>query len=389
MSRSTQYVANLYQRKVLRLPNVTPPDTAPGEPRWLFFYAIAAFIYRVFIILAIISILIDQYFFFGVIMAIWAFVLMVVKPIYKGLEYLFRSNQLRGYRSKALLHTSALFLALFALLAVPVPFSVISEGVIWVDRQAWVRNQTAGFVKEFDVPIQAAVKKGQRIAQLSNQDLTSQLVRLRLSLDELFAQYDALKQVDRVQASLIQKQIQTLKTRLTQFEIKKKELEIQSKFNGQFVRVVHGDMTDKFLPKGSLLGFVADEGQTIFRVVIQQADIGLVRNELKRIEVRFTDDIHRVVEADIFREIPSASQTLPSLALASEGGGSIVLDPASDPSAGPSTFQSFFQVDLKTKDAIESVRFGGRVYAKFVLRNRSLFEQMYRPLKQTFLSKIV
>jgi len=89
------------------------------------------------------------------------------------------------------------------------------------------------------------------------------------------------------------------------------------------------------------------------------------------------------------REIPSASQTLPSLALSSEGGGSIVLDPTSGESADPSSFQSFFQVDLKIKEQFGSIRYGGRGYAKFAFKNRSLLEQIYRPLKQTFLSKLV
>ncbi|MGH1427406.1 MAG: peptidase M50 [Arenicella sp.] len=388
-SRSTQYVAYLYQKSILRLPNVTAPDTAPGESKWLVFYAIAAFFYRLFIIVAILSILIDQYFFFGVIMAIWAFVLMVVAPVYKGLAYLFQSNRLQGYRSRAILNTGLLIALLAGLFSIPIPFSVISEGVIWVDRQAWVRNQTEGFVQEFDVQVQAPVTTGQRIAQLNNQTFTAQLQRLKLSLDELYAQYDALKQVDRVQANLIQNQIQTLQNRLLEFQARERELTIESQFDGQFIRVTHDDMKDTFLPKGSLLGFVAGDDQTIVRVVIQQADIGLIRNELQRIEVRFADDIQQVVSADILREIPSASQTLPSLALSSEGGGRIVLDPASGASSDPSSFQSFFQIDLKIHEQFESVRYGGRVYAKFAFKKRSLFAQIYRPLKQTFLSKLV
>ena len=388
-SRSTQYLAYLYQKNILRLPNITAPDTAVGEPKWLVFYAVAAFFYRLFIIVAILSILIDQYFFFGVIMAVWAFALMVVTPIYKGLTYLFSNSRLQGYRSKAILNTGILMAFMAILFAIPIPFSVVSEGVIWVDRQAWVRNQTEGFVQEFDVKIQAPVTTGQRIAQLNNQTFTAQLERLRLSLDELYAQYDALKQVDRVQAKLIQNQIRTLQKRLLEFQVRENALTIKSQFDGQFIRTTNDDMKATFLPKGSLLGFVAGDDQTIVRVVIKQADIGLIRNELEKIEVRFADDIKQVISAEILREIPSASQTLPSLALSSEGGGSIVLDPASGASSDPSSFQSFFQIDLKINERFESIRYGGRVYAKFAFKNRSLFEQIYRPIKQTFLSKLV
>lgn len=387
-SRSTQYLSYLYQKKVLKLPNATAPDTAPGEPRWLVFYAIAAFCYRIFIIYAILSILIDQYFFFGVVMAIWAFGIMVVAPVFKGLTFLFKSSRLQGHRTRSIVNTAALLAVILGMFAVPVPFSVISEGVVWVDRQAWVRNQTEGFVNEFDVKIQAPVEQGQRIAGLVNADVTAQLLRLTLNLDELLAQYDAVKQQDRVQAKLIQERIQSTQKRLVEFQQRQAELTINSQFDGQFIRLTHDDMQNKFLPKGSLLGFVADDKQTIVRVVIDQTDIGLVRQDLKKIELRFADDIERVVSAEIVREIPSATQNLPSMALASEGGGNIVLDPASNPNADPSALQSFFQMDLKISDDIRSVRYGGRVYAKFVFSKRSLLQQIYRPIRQTFLSKL-
>ena len=388
-SRANQYIGYLYQKNILRLTDLSPPDISQGEPKWLFNYAVAAFLYRLFIVFAIVTLLLNQYFFFGFIMAVWAGVLMLLMPILKGIRFLFTSRKLKGMRFKALFNTAAFMSFFLIVLTIPVPFSVISEGVIWVDNQAWVRNQTQGFVEEYDIQILESVRQGQPIAKLSNENYSSQLNRLFLNLVELEAQYDAIKLVDRVQAGVIQNQIDTLKSRIVDYTERLENLTVRSQHEGEYFRINEKNIKDTFLQKGSLLGFVSKSDQTIVRVVVKQSDIGLVRNELIDINVRFADDIERIVSADIVREIPSASQTLPSLALSSVGGGSIVLDPAVNSSVEPSSIQSFFQVDLKIIDNIETIRYGGRVFVKFKFNKRSLFQQIYRPIKQTFLSKLV
>ena len=56
-SRSNKYIAYLAQRYLCGVRSARSPANAPGEARWFFFYGIAAFIYRQFIMVAIIMLI--------------------------------------------------------------------------------------------------------------------------------------------------------------------------------------------------------------------------------------------------------------------------------------------------------------------------------------------
>ncbi len=386
-SRSYQYLAHLYQKHVIQLPDSEKYPGDKGEKFWLVFYAISSFLYRILIITVIVWFLVDSFFVFGLLIAFWAVLIMVVLPLRKTIMFLFKNNRLHGYRVRAISITVALLVGILGLISIPIPFSSIAEGVVWVDQQSWVRNKSEGFVKKVNYEQQGVVHAGQAIAVLDNIDFDVQLQRLNLYLKELTAQFEALRLVDRVQAQIVEKQIIATKTQVQDFEDRRNGLIVRSKTKGRFISLTNEDIIGKFLPKGSLLGFVADEDASIVRVVVSQQDIDLVRHNVDHIEIRFADKISKVFVAEIVREIPSATQALPSLALSSEGGGNILLDPSMSQENTPSALRSFFQFDLRVLGDKKPEKYGGRVYVRFSFGYKSIAKQLYRPIRQTFLSK--
>ena len=385
--RAIQYIGYLYQRYIIRLKDLLPPVNEPGERKWLFGYAVSSFAYRLFIIATIVWFLVDQFFIFGILLTLWAVMMMVVLPLWKTIMFLFNSPKLHGHRIRAVIVSVALLVSIGALLSIPIPFSSVAEGVVWVERQAWVRNGAAGFVDTVSVADEGQVDEGDVLISLSNLELEAKKNRLSLYLDELVAQYDAARYVDRVQANIIQQQMENTRSQLQDVEEQVAALTVRSTKAGRYINMRDADIAGTFLPRGSLLGFIADDNAAVVRVVVGQSDIDLVRNNTNKIELRFAENLSEVVEGEIVREIPLASQTLPSLALASQGGGDILLNPLSDPNGDPNAIDAFFQFDIRVPGGVPQDTFGGRVKVRFSFGPAPLALQLYRPIRQTFLSK--
>ena len=87
----------------------------------------------------------------------------------------------------------------------------------------------------------------------------------------------------------------------------------------------------------------------------------------------------------MLRETPSGLNELPTAALSQNGGGHIPVDP--NDAKGLKTLERVFFVDLSLpSDAVPSA-FGGRVYVRFDHMGEPLLSQMYRRLRQLFLSR--
>jgi len=119
------------------------------------------------------------------------------------------------------------------------------------------------------------------------------------------------------------------------------------------------------------------------RVVVPQADVGLVRRNTESVEVRLADDLGTALPATILREVPAAGDRLPSAALGSIGGGKFQVDPQDE--QGTRTIDPVFQFDLTLPPGTEIGNAGGRVYVRFDHGTEPLAQQWYRSLRQLFL----
>ncbi len=85
----------------------------------------------------------------------------------------------------------------------------------------------------------------------------------------------------------------------------------------------------------------------------------------------------------IVREVPAASDRLPSAELGSVGGGTFQVDPQDQ--QGTRTLDPVFQFDLSLPPDTEIGNAGGRVYVRFDHGTEPLAQQWYRSLRQLFL----
>ncbi len=92
-----------------------------------------------------------------------------------------------------------------------------------------------------------------------------------------------------------------------------------------------------------------------------------------------------VIPAVIRREVPAASDELPSAALSIDGGGSIATRPGTQQSN--IALEKWFQFDLELTTALPVNVIGERVYVRLLRDPEPLAVQWYRLGRQLFLSK--
>ncbi|HZF78768.1 MAG TPA: hypothetical protein VEZ89_03160, partial [Rubrivivax sp.] len=152
-AQSARYWGYLIKRYLLRLRDEISPAHSRSERLWFGFYGINSATYRVFVTLAIALFIGTRFFFFGLVLALWAVVMMAVMPVVKALKSLAGVPAAQERPARVYGTLAAAVGALVLLLgAVPVPFRTQAEGVVWLPEQAIVRAAAPGFFRTFDAP---------------------------------------------------------------------------------------------------------------------------------------------------------------------------------------------------------------------------------------------
>ena len=384
--RSNKYLFHLVRRYAFGLREEVPPAVAPGEAGWLVFYSIASFVYRLVMISGVALFIASRLFFVGIVLAITAVAAALVWPVITGVRYLLFSPQLARHRRRAIAVSAATAFAAFALLfIVPLPYSTMSEGILWVGDQSTLRALVDGFVKSIDVPSGTAVDAGTVLVRLEDPILSAKHKVLQSQLDELNRRLEAVPLDQIVEAKMIREQIAHTGGELAQNERELSNLIIKADHAGRFfVGVDAEDATGGFFRRGDVIGYLLTADEPIIRVVVPQADADLVRRRTDRIDVlQAADQQGRPIPAALVREVPAATAEIPHLALATEGGGSVVLDPAHPDKPRP--IETLFHFDLRATNTQLPPLLAERVFVRFDHGLEPIAFRIARGLRQLFL----
>jgi putative peptide zinc metalloprotease protein len=385
-TRANSYLFFLIQRHLLRIDALDNPATAPGEAKWLVAYAILSFLYRMVVSFGIAVFLATRLFFVGIAMAMWAVVSIAALPLLKGIRFLATSPRLRGQRRRAFAIVGGMAAAAGAVLfLVPLPYATVAQGVVWIPDRAEVRAKAEGFVAEVLTTPGAEVPAHRQLVALTDPILSAKVAVIEAQLQEMQLRFDAVKQLDRVQAAVVQEQVQRLTGTLAAYRVRQDDLTVTSDQDGRFVLPRADDMPGRFLKRGELLGYVIGDTDLVVRVVVPQADVDLVRQRTGKVDAYFAENLDRPVPARIRREVPAAQNDVPSMALTTQGGGPIVLDPSR--TQKPQSLFSMFQFDVDLLEPVPPRMAGARVYVRFDHGNEALAWRVMRALRQFFLGQ--
>lgn len=389
--RSSAYLGYLIQRHAFGIREAQSP-AAPGEQGWLFAYGLASFCYRIFISLTIILFVATQYFFVGVLLAIWGVAVMVLRPIAMGAWYVAATPQLAGRRVRAIATTlSMLAIAGVFLFLVPAPQWTRAEGVVWVPEQAQVRAQTACWVREVVAVPGARVGKGDPLVQCEDPELATNVRVLEAQLVELRSRDMVSFVASRLHLDIVREEILHTEAKLADARRRQTGLTVRSPLEGVFVMEQPRDAPGRYAKRGELLAYVLEDGPGTVRAVIEQDDVDLVRGSTRAVAVKPADRIGETIAARIRREIPGASDRLPSAALAVPGGGRFGVDPRNisdnDAIERPKILTPVFQFDLEIAPAVRLDALGMRVYIRFEHEPAPIGQQAYRAARRLLLRR--
>ncbi|MCG4454282.1 hypothetical protein LJY18_13350 [Pseudomonas sp. MMS21-TM103] len=384
-ARSLRYWEYLLRRYVYGVSDAEPPHATAGEKTWFLFYGPASTIYRVFVTLAIALFVASHYLVVGVVLAIWAVITMIVMPLGKAVKYLFDSPALSVKRTRAVSITLGVLVAFVAFVFfVPMPFRSDAEGVIWFADEAMVRSGVNGFIGEILVKPGTRVVKGQVLARSYDPELDAQVRLSEARVSELQAEYGAQFVADKSKANVIREQLEAEGAALARSRERLDGLLVRAGTDGVFILPQSENIPGRFYQKGELLGYVVEKGRLLVRVVVDQSAVDRVRLATNHVAVRHVHRAELASEGRIVRLAPAGTDTLPSRALSTEGGGKIFIDPRDQTSA--KTLHRMFQLDVELLQNPERVFWGERVYVRFSHEKEPLAMQWYRGIRLMFLS---
>ena len=363
-----------------------PPPTGPGERRWLVFYAPTAFVYRTFVLFGIAIFVASEYFVIGVLIAGWGIISSLLLPSLKAVGQVVAGERFRRRRLRAV---SITFAGIFGLLTIlflaPLPLHTVAEGVVWLPEESFVRAGDGGFVKFVAARPGERVSPGDLLFESEDATLATEVKALQSQVAALRLRHASERFADRVQADITRQELEVKENNLVRALERTSALSVRSAFAGTFLVPNMEDLPGRYFKRGEILGYVVLAQSRIARVVVTQDDIDLVRQRLVGIEMRLANRPAETVEASVVREVPAASDRLPSKALTNAGGGRFAIDPRD--SAQVRTLQRTFQFDLELPQDASNANFGSRVHVRFNHGWEPLGWQCYRRVRQLFLAR--
>jgi putative peptide zinc metalloprotease protein len=385
--RANDYLGYLTNRYLFGLEGGNAPNATRGERHWFVGYGVGSFIYRMFMMATISIFVASQFFFIGVILAVWAVATMLLLPVGKKLHYLFFAPRLESHRRRALISTGLIVGLVVVLLgALPAPSSTRAEGVIWASEETQVRSTVDGFISKVMATPGQRVQRGDVLIECEDPELQARILVLQAQLDELEAKYNASIGAKRVQADLINEQKSHLRGALELARLRQAELLVRSAADGIFVMADVLNAPGKFTQRGEILAYVSDSAAKRVRVVVTQAEGAIVSALSHKVEIRQVGAIGKPITAHIAREVPAATDELPSMSLSLQGGGKIGIDPGK--ASEGKAIERLFVLDLDTLDEAPLNLIGGRVYVRFEHPAEPLAGQWYREVRRLFLRRL-
>ena len=268
----------------------------------------------------------------------------------------------------------------------PFPLWTRAEGVIWVPYDAHVRAGADGFIRKIPVEAGARVRKGSPLVISEDRVLLTRVQVLEAQLRLLEARAQAELRVDRVRWELTREAIRSTRAELEHARQLAAELTIASPATGTFVpAVATQDLPDRFVRKGQQIGYVVPDATVTALVLVSHDDVDLVRTRTERVQVKLAGRLYETFEASVRREVPAATDKIPTLAITSIGGGPAAVNPGGDP-RDPKTLSTWFQFELNLPAAPTAV-LGEHVYVRFEHGWEPLAWRIYRSVRQLFMKR--
>ena len=386
-AKANQYLGALAKRRLLGIRGAQLPETSPGEAGWLLGYAVASSLYRTGVLFGIALYLASRFFIVGVVLAVATLLLRVALPLARHAAFVMTDPAPGERRGRALAGSFGLLALLGVLvLALPIPLRTQCQGVVWLPEQSHVRAGANGFVTQVIAQPYELVAQGDPLILTRDPQLETRVRALAARVRELRRRFQALDPLDRVASDGARARLADAEALLARTREHAGEVLMRSPTDGRFVVADGRHLEGRYVRQGEVVAYVVDLTTATARVVVGQQDAAVLRDKNAKAWVRLDHDLATVLPARVIREVPAATDRLPSPALGTMGGGPFTVDPM-DPQ-GMRALERVFQFDLALPPEAEIQAAGERVYARFDHAPEPIARRGYRALRRLFLSQL-
>lgn len=397
--KSNQYWAYLSKRYLFGLAHLESPALDAKEA-WIYaIYGAASLLYRLFISVTIVLFVAQQYFFVGIVLAIWSVVMVWVWPFIKMVSGVIKSPEIkqrgRSPIPVVLLLAGLLYSLLFVL---PVPKTTTIEGVVQVDESSRITVQENCFFVRWHVDAAEQVSQNQPLLSCESEELQADLAVVLAQYKEVNARrrsaYD-----DPVQLKVLDEEMIQLKNSIDELEVRSERLTLKASVAGTLMLPHYADLNGQWLRRGQVIGYIAAVDQFTINAMLPEHLVEQVRSDVNAVNIRGSSDVYTQYSStdsssdsssdstglkptDIkWTVVPSSSRELASPALAIDGGGVIAMDPTKENQA----IENYFPVELKIRQ-LQLPYVNERVYLQFSHQDEPIGFRLYRTVRRTFLT---
>jgi putative peptide zinc metalloprotease protein len=382
--RSTQYFWHAIRRIILRDRDAPPPLCAPREGRFLFAYAVVAFLYRMSVLFFISIYLAVTLPVIGTALVLWSLFTVFLMPMGKGLRYLVTDPSIDLIRGKVLMRVLLIGLLLFGgLFLVPVPHVTTADAVLDPAEDSLLRVQGRGFVDRVLVSDGQQLRPGDPVMVMIDPFLSLERLLAEAERQDAQGRLEALPLSDRNGRQLWQTQVGYAEAKLQDLKQREARLTVRAGAAGRVYIPDAEGLPGKFVQQGSVIATLLAPGPSHWRLAIPATDAAPVDAGNRRIDLvpRLGHDI--TLPARILQRAPEVTTALPSFAVTTKGGGSLLTDPNSQsPLSLVPVVNYVLAVD---RDAGVMLPGGARARVRFVHDPSPLGPRLWRAMEQTFL----
>lgn len=277
-------------------------------------------------------------------------------------------------------------LVLLALLAVPLPFYSVHQGVVWLPDEAIVRAPEAAVIDQALVPADTVVAAGTPLLLLDSLPLRSELAQAEAAVAQTAAQLRRAETDDAVRAAALRAELAGRTARLTEAQRRSAALQLRAAVPGRWVPAAPTALPGRFAKRGEVLGSLVAGPSSLVRVAVTQDDLDLVRQRGQGVQVRLAHSPRLLHQATVQRQVPGGAVTLISAALGTTGGGDIAVDPTRE--GGTQSLRRVFDLELALATPSSAPVFGDRATVRFDLGHAPLAWQWLLRVRQLFLARL-
>ncbi len=373
-TRSQAYIKHWLGRVVLGLQGPQPPQYLPTERKWLAGYGVLAFAYRLFILFTIALLVSSYLLWLGVLIALWAVVLQLLVPAVKLLHGYYRAAKAEARLTRFYLCLLSLVAAISLLLFAPFNRSLVAEGVVVLDKHAYLRAEAAGFVTQVFHRNGDQVAAGDALLQLENDQLRADLARLETDIVAVEALRTNLFVSDPEHASQLGDELSELQVQREELARQVENLTVRAARTGTLSIDAVQDLPGRFIQKGQPLGYVYRLDRVEVQTVLSPKQVQTLRHNNTKAWVKFYSDPEQTVRAAQIVAVPKAIDRLPDSSLGSRHGGGIRVSTQDE--AGKQLLQPMFQFNLLLPIRTEQRYIGKTVSIRFEHASESLYRRL-------------